>query len=154
MNAGAGPMTATRAAALARARPEPVGHRRRRSRSAAAASAQADGQLDEPAERRRAEPPAELQLGVVERVRVAADDRLDRRMVGLVALDERASRPVAATRAPDGLGQELVRPLGGPLVGQVERDVGAHDADQGDLRDVEALGHEAGPDEDVEPAVA
>ena len=62
-------------------------------------------------------------------------------------------RPVAAARAADRLGEELVGPLRGPLVGQVERDVGRHDADERDARDVEALRDEARPDEDVEPAV-
>ena len=123
-------------------------------RSAAAASSSADRQLDEPTERRRAEPAPDLELGVVERAGVAGRDRLDRRMVRLVALDDRAAGPIAATGPTDGLGEELVRPLRGPLVGQVEGDVGADDADEGHLRDVEALGHQARADEDVEPAVA
>ena len=54
---------------------------------------------------------------------------------------------------PIGLDEELVRPLGGALVGQVERDVGRDDPDERHRRDVEALGDEARPDEDVEPTV-
>src|SRR5205823_4321922 len=45
-------------------------------------------------------------------------------------------------------------PLGGPLVGQVEGDVGGHDPDDRDCRDVEALGDEARADEHVEAPVA
>ena len=73
-------------------------------------------------------------------------------MVRLVGLDDRPAGPLAATRPADGLDEELVGPFGGALVGQVERDVGRHDADQRHRRDVEALGDEARPDEDVEPA--
>ena len=61
--------------------------------------------------------------------------------------------PLAAARPADRLGEELVRPLGGALVGQVEGDVGRHDADERDLRDVEALRDEARADEDVQLAV-
>ena len=92
----------------------------------------------------------QLQLRVVERGGVALDDGPDRRVLGPVGLDDRRPRPVAAPRPPDRLGEQLVRPLRGPLVGQVERDVGRHDADERDLRDVEALGDEARPDEHVE----
>ena len=73
-------------------------------------------------------------------------------MVGLVRLDDRPARAVAATGRPDGLGEQLVRPLRGALVGQVEGDVGRDDADQRHLRDVEALRDEARADEDVERA--
>ena len=73
-------------------------------------------------------------------------------MIGLVGLDDREARPLAATGPADGLGEELVRPLGGALVGQVEGDVRRDDADERDVRDVEALRDEARPDEDVEPA--
>ena len=62
------------------------------------------------------------------------------------------ARPVAAAGAADRLGQQLVRPLGGALVGQVQRDVGRHDADQRDLRHVEALGDERRADEHVDLA--
>ena len=62
------------------------------------------------------------------------------------------ARPVAAARAAHGLGEQLVGPLRGALVGQVERDVRRHDADQRDLRHVEALRDEAGPDQHVEAA--
>ena len=67
----------------------------------------------------------------------------------MIARPGRSPRPAR----PDGLAQELVRPLGGALVGQVQGDVGRDDADQRHRRDVEALGDEARPDEDVEAAV-
>ena len=73
-------------------------------------------------------------------------------MVGLVGLDDRVARPVAPPRPADRLGEELVRPLGGALVGEVEGDVRRDDADEGHRRDVEALRDEARPDEDVERA--
>ena len=73
-------------------------------------------------------------------------------MVGLVGLEDRPARPVAAAGPADRLDEQLVRPLRGALVGQVERDVRGHDADQRDRRDVETLGDEARADEDVEPA--
>ena len=59
---------------------------------------------------------------------------------------------VAAPRAPDRLGEQLVGPLRGPLVGEVERDVRGHDADERHARDVEALRDQARADEDVEAA--
>ena len=71
-------------------------------------------------------------------------------MVRLVGLHDRTSRPVAAARAPDRLGEQLPRPFRGALVGQVERDVRGDDADERDLGDVDALGDEAGADEDVQ----
>ena len=74
-------------------------------------------------------------------------------MVGLVGLEDRPARPVAAPGPADGLDEQLVGPFGGPFVGQIERDIGRHDADQGHRRDVEALGDEARPDEDVETTV-
>ena len=72
-------------------------------------------------------------------------------MLRAVGLDHRVAGPVAAPRAAHRLGEELVRPLRSPLVGQVERDVRGHDAHQRHLRDVEPLRDEAGPDEDVRP---
>ena len=65
----------------------------------------------------------------------------------------RPAGPVAAAGPPDRLDEQLVGPLGGAFVGQVQGDVGRHDADERHRRDVEALGHEARPDEHVEPAV-
>ena len=73
-------------------------------------------------------------------------------MLGLIRLDDRQTRPFAAAGAADGLGEELVRPLGRSLVGQVERDIRRHDAHERDARDIEALRHEARADENVQPA--
>ena len=74
-------------------------------------------------------------------------------MVRHVGLDDGAARPRSPPRPTDRLTQELVGPLGAPLIGQVEGDVGRDDADQRHGRDVEALGHEAGADEHVQGAV-
>ena len=53
-------------------------------------------------------------------------------------------------RPANRLRQELVRALGGALVGEVEGHIRGDDPDQRDRRNVEALGHEARPDEDIE----
>ena len=44
-------------------------------------------------------------------------------MVGLVGLQDRVAGAVTATGTAHGLREELVRPLGGALVGQVERHI-------------------------------
>ena len=75
-------------------------------------------------------------------------------MLGLVGLQDRPAGPLAAPGPADRLAEQLVGPLGGALVGQVEGDVGRHDPDQRDGRHVEALGDEARPDEDVVPPAA
>ena len=62
------------------------------SRCAASAIGQPDGQLDQPAERWRAEPLPQRQLGVVEGGPVAARRGQDRRVLGLVRLDDRPAR--------------------------------------------------------------
>jgi hypothetical protein len=81
------------------------------------------GQLDQSPVRRRSKAPARLQLGVVELGRTL-DHGTDRRMLGLVRLDERPTRPLSPARPADRLRQQLVGPLCGSLVGQVQRDVG------------------------------
>src|SRR5262249_55126279 len=81
-------------------------------------------------------------------------DGADRGMLGLVRLDDRAPGLGAPPRATDRLGEELVRALGCALVREVEGDVGRDDPDEGHRWDVQALGHEAGPDQHVEAVVA
>src|SRR5919197_1581158 len=71
-------------------------------------------------------------------------------MGGLVGLDYRSTGSVTAARPPDRLGDELVRPLGGAFVRQIEGDIGRHDANERDIRDVETLGDHAGTDQDIE----
>ena len=73
-------------------------------------------------------------------------------MVGLICLDDRPSGPLSATGAPDGLGQQLIRPLRGSLVGEVESHVGRHHTHQRDFGDVEAFGHQTRADQNVEAA--
>ncbi len=110
---------------------------------------QGDRQLHQPTERGRPEPAAQRELLGVEGFAVAARHGADHRVVGLVRLQDGPARPIAAARPPDGLAQELVRPFGRPFVGQVERDIGRHDADERDGRHVEALGDETRADQDV-----
>jgi len=74
-------------------------------------------------------------------------------VLGLIGLDDRPSRALAPPGPPDRLDEQLVRAFGGALVGEVERDIGRDDPDQRHRRDVEALGHEARADQDVEPAL-
>ena len=57
----------------------------------------------------------------------------------------------SAAGAADRLGEQLVGPLGGALVGQVQRDVGRHHADQRHGGHIEALGHQRGTDQDIQP---
>ena len=111
---------------------------------------QAHRQLHQTAERRRTEAAANLKLSVVERGGIAGGDGLDRRMVGLIGLDYREAWHLTSTCTSNGLREELIRPLGGPLVRQIEGDVGRHDADQRYLGNVEPLGDQARADQDVE----
>ena len=75
-------------------------------------------------ERWRPEPTAQVQLRGVERVAVAGRHGPDDRVVGLVGLEDRPAGPLTAPGPPDRLAEELVRPLRGAFVGQVQRDVG------------------------------
>ncbi len=70
-------------------------------------------------------------------------------MVGLVGLEDRPAWALAAARAPDGLAEQLIRPFRGALIGEIQGHVGRDDAHERDRGHVEALGHEAGPDEHV-----
>ena len=70
---------------------EPLGHRLRLALGGGRVG-QADGQLDEAPERRRPEPLAQGELRVVEGRPVAARGGPDRRVLGLVGLDDRVAR--------------------------------------------------------------
>ena len=74
-------------------------------------------------------------------------------MVGLVGLDDREAGLLSPSRPADGLSQQLIRPLGGAFIRQVQRDIGRHDTDQGDLGHVQPLGDETGTDQHVEPSL-
>ena len=74
-------------------------------------------------------------------------------MVRLVGLDDGPSRKRSPTGTSDRLDEELVGALRRPLVGKIEGDVRRDDADQRDRRDIEALGDQARPDQDIEPAL-
>jgi len=114
---------------------------------------QPNGQLDQAPERRRAETAADFKLGVVERSGIACGNGLDGGMIGLICLDDRQPRDVAAAGPTHGLHQQLVRPLGRPFVRQVEGDVGRDHAHQGHLGDVQALRDETRAHENVKSAL-
>src|SRR5207244_2490384 len=67
-------------------------------------------------------------------------------------LDDRGRAPGAAAGPAGRLGEELVRPLGGALVRQIQRHVRGHHPDQRDVGDVKAFRDEARPDEHVDVA--
>ncbi len=61
------------------------------------------------------------------------------------------TRLVAPARAADRLGQQLPGPLRRALIRQRQGDVRRHDTHERHLGHVEALGHEACPDEHIRP---
>ena len=75
-------------------------------------------------------------------------------MMRRVGLDQHASHPLAASRAARHLGQQLKGALRGAKVGQVERQIGEHHADQRHARQVEALGDHLRADHHVDLAAA
>ena len=91
-------------------------------------------------------------LLAVEAVIVVGGDGADGVVLGVEGLDD----DPPATRAPAGptshLGQHLEDSLSGAIVGEVDADVGAHYAHEGDLGKVEALGDHLGADQDVDLA--
>ncbi len=114
---------------------------------------QPDSQLDQPAKGRRTKAPPKGQLGVVEGIPSPCGRGDDRGMVGLVGLHDGAALAHPPPRTPDGLDEQLVGALCGTLIGQVQGYVRRDDPDQRHRWDIEPLGHEARPDEDVEAAV-
>ena len=78
---------------------------------------------------RRPEASPQVELGGIERRTIVVGDGPDDRVVRLVGLDDRTAWPIAPSRPSDRLAQQLVGPLGGTLVGQVQGDVGGHDPD-------------------------
>ncbi|MEA2484196.1 MAG: error-prone polymerase, partial [Thermoleophilaceae bacterium] len=108
-----------------------------------------DGQLDHVAERRRVEQAARGELRRVELARVFVTQRGNDRVVGQVRLHDRRAGTIATAGAPDRLREQLVRPLGGALVGQVQGNVRGHDANERHLGHVEPFGHESRAHEHV-----
>ena len=144
--AGEGPSTVTPARCGARAgdRGADIVHRRRVGAG--------DDQGGQPAEGRHAGAAAVGQLGRDEAVAVVGDQRLHHRMLGRMGLDQGPARPLGAAGAAGDLVQELKGPLGGAQVAAVEAEIGVDHADQGQIREVVALGRDLGADQDVDLA--
>ena len=68
---------------------------------------------------------------------------------GAVGLDDGAACAADAAGAAGHLRQELEGPLGGAEVAMGEAEIGVDDADQGELREIVALGDELRADDDV-----
>ena len=111
-----------------------------------------DDDRREAAERRHRRLAPRLGLGGVEARRVARDQRGDDRRVGIVGLDEDAARLVAAAGAAGDLLDLLEAALGRAQVAAGKAEVGIDHADQGQVGEVIALGHQLGADDDVDRA--
>ena len=100
-------------------------------------------------------PPTPPLLGLlpVEPLGVARDERGDDRMLGLPGLQQRMAGALAPPGPPGRLAQELEGALGGARIGVGEADVGVDHADEGEQREIVALGDELGADDEVELAL-
>ncbi len=108
--------------------------------------------LHERGERRVAQRPAVAHLALEERFVVLRRGEPQHGMLGIEGLHDHASRSLPASGAARDLGQELERALGGAEIGQAERLVGRHDADERDAREIVTLGDHLRADEDVDLA--
>ena len=79
-------------------------------------------------------------------------DGADGVVLGVEGLDDDSPAARAPARPSGHLGEHLEDAFAGTVVGEVDANVGAHDADEGDLGQVKALGHHLGADEDVDLA--
>ena len=109
----------------------------------------ADHDPGEPAVGRHRRPAAGLGLGAPEALVVAREDRADRRMLGLVGLHQREARPLGAAGAAGDLADQLEGLLGGAQVAALQPEVGVDHPDEGQQREVVALGDELGADDEV-----
>ena len=75
-------------------------------------------------------------------------------MLGLPGLQQRAARALAPSGPAGRLAQELEGALGGARIGVGEADVGVDHADEGEQREVVALGDELRADDKVEFALS
>ena len=127
IGAGAGPQSSAPAA---------------RSGPAAGPSARATSQVrgssvpvtmiaGEPAVGRHQRAAAGLGLGAPEALVVAGQDRLDRRVLGLVGLDQRQARALGAAGAAGDLADQLEGLLGRPQVAALQPEVGVDHPDEG-----------------------
>ena len=111
-----------------------------------------DDQAREPPERRIAGLLAQLDLGVIEGVAVAGDQRAHHRMLGLMRLQKALPLPRLAAGAAGDLMQKLKRALGRARIAIPQAEIGIDDADEVELREMMALGDQLGADDDVEVA--
>ena len=70
-------------------------------------------------------------------------------MLGLVGLDEREAGALGAAGPAGDLADQLEGLLGGAQVAALQPEVGVDDADEGQQREVVALGDELGADHEV-----
>ena len=91
-------------------------------------------------------------LGLVEAEVVVVGRERDRGLLGLVGLDDDAAGPIAAPRPARDLREQLEGPLAGAKIRQRQPGVGAQHADQGHAREVVALGHHLGADQQIDLA--
>ena len=103
-------------------------------------------------ERRLLQLPPILDLLFPKAVEVVMPRKLDRRMKRREALHEDLAFDIAATGAPGDLGEQLKGALARAEIGQVQAEVGIHDADERDVRKVQALRDHLRADEDVDLA--
>jgi hypothetical protein len=80
---------------------------------------------------------------------VVVDQRPVQRMVGIFGLDQHFAGQVGAAAAAADLHQLREQPLRGAEVGGEQRRIGADRADQGQQREIVALGQHLGADQDV-----
>ena len=111
-----------------------------------------DDDRGQPAERRHRRLAPSLGLGGVEAGDVAGNQGGDHRCVGVVGLDEHPSGLVAAPGAAGDLLDLLEAALGRAQVAAGQAEVGIDHADQGEIGEVIALGHQLGADDYVDRA--
>ncbi|MDT4860738.1 hypothetical protein FQZ97_953130 [compost metagenome] len=92
-------------------------------------------------------------LGLDEGVAVARRQGLQHRVFGRPGLQQGAARLVRPPRPARGLGQQLIGPLGRAQVAAAQAQVRVHHPDQGQAREVVALGRRLGGHQDVDLAV-
>ena len=111
-----------------------------------------DHQAGEPAEGRIAGAFARRDLGPIEGLAVARDQRLHDRVVGLMGLQIAVAAASLASGPPRHLMQELERALGRARVAVAHAEIGVDDADQVELGEMMALGDKLRADDEIDAA--
>src|SRR5262245_18796525 len=111
-----------------------------------------DDEAREPPEWRIAGALARLDLGRVESVAIAGNDRAHYRVVRLMGLEIALAAARLAAGAAGDLVQELKGPLSGARVAIVQAEIGIDDADQIEPREMVSLRHQLGADDDIHAA--